>query len=512
MSEKSFSIPLAVSAVLKTLSDTGFQAFVVGGCVRDVLSGTKPKDWDVTTNATPEQTQELFPDSFYENRFGTVGVKTLPFLDGGKEDRGHDVIEVTTFRNESGYSDTRRPDTVTFVNAVEEDLARRDFTMNAIALSFSNSFLSTLSNDVMTVSGWTTVLSSDFSIVDPFSGQADIDAKVIRAVGNPDERFSEDALRMMRAVRFAAQLGFVIGEKTSASILKHSELLKKIAAERVRDELSKIILSPEPSSGIRAMEKLGLLQHVIPELMEGIGVMQNLHHTYSVYDHNLRALDMCPSKKLTVKLAALFHDIAKPRTKRGNGKRSTFYNHEHLGARMTRKRLELLHYPKDIVEKVTLLVDSHMFYYNVNEVTESSVRRLIKKVGLENMRDLVQLRIGDRLGSGVPKAKPYRLRHFEYMVEKVSKDPVSVKMLKLNGDIMIKDLGFSPGPKIGAILDTLLAEVIEDPLKNTLEHLSLRAKELDEHDLSSLRALAKKRIEEQRAHDEASIKKKHHVQ
>ncbi|MEI9966537.1 MAG: HDIG domain-containing metalloprotein [Candidatus Moraniibacteriota bacterium] len=192
------------------------------------------------------------------------------------------------------------------------------------------------------------------------------------------------------------------------------------------------------------MEAAGLLQFIIPELREGIGVTQNLHHIYTVWEHNVRALATCPSRKLSVRLAALLHDVAKPRTKRGEGYRSTFYNHDHVGARMTRVILTRMRYPRAVVEKATLLVDNHLFYYNVDEVTEASVRRLVKRVGLQNMDDLMAVRIGDRLGSGVPKAKPYKLRHLEYMIEKVSQDPLSAKMLALKGTDSLRRSLFQP--------------------------------------------------------------------
>ena len=282
--------------------------------------------------------------------------------------------------------------------------------------------------------------------------------------------------------------------------------------ERIRDEFSRIILSPHPKGGVELLEETGLLHHIIPELEEGIGCGQNLHHIYTVWEHNLRALETCPSKKLHVRIAALLHDVGKPKTKRGDGLHSTFYNHDHVGARMTRDILTRLRYPHDIVERATLLVDHHLFYYNVGEVSEASVRRLIKKVGLENMPDLMDVRIGDRLGSGTPKAKPYKLRHLEYIIEKVSKDPISVKMLALKGTDLMQGLSITPGPKIGAILDVLLSEVIEDPSLNTKDSLLARSMELLEKNLDELRDLAKEKIEEKREQDDKKIKKTHWVE
>jgi poly(A) polymerase/tRNA nucleotidyltransferase (CCA-adding enzyme) len=484
------SIPKEVKDVLQALSDAGFEAYIVGGCVRDLSVSRVPKDWDITTNAKPDEVQEIFPDSFYENDFGTVGVKVDPFLPIGKKDREHDVVEVTTYRIESTYTDKRRPDDVKFAKTLEEDLSRRDFTMNALAIKVEN---------------------EKNEIVDLFGGREDIKNKLICAVGNPIKRFGEDALRMMRAVRLGAELNFTIEDKTFEAIKQKNYLLTHVSVERIKDEFVKIIMSDHPRHGVQMLHDTGLLQHFLPELEDGIGVEQNHHHTLTVWEHNLQALEKCPSKKLEVRLATLFHDIGKPKSKRGKGRDCTFYNHEYISARMTKTIMKRLHFPTKVTQKTVLLVKNHMFYYSVDEVTEAAVRRIIKKVGLENMKDLMDVRIGDRLGSGTPKAKPYKLRHFEYIVEKVSKDPISVKMLKLNGDIMINDLRFEPGPQIGAILNVLLAEVIEDPSKNTLEYLSKRALSLKDEDLNKLKNLAKEKIKEKQTEEEENIKKKHWV-
>lgn len=480
-------IPQEVKNVLHALTDAGFEAYIVGGCVRDLTIDHEPKDWDITTNARPEKIQEIFPDSFYENDFGTVGVKVSPFLTTGKPDREHDVIEVTTYRIESTYSDKRRPDAVQFADTIHDDLSRRDFTMNALALDVHN------------------------NLIDPFGGLDDMHKKIIRCVGDAHERFNEDALRMMRAIRFAARLNFSIEQGTLQAIQDNHGLLVHVSMERINEEFSKIVLSSHPRHGIQMLHDTGLLQHFLPELEEGIGVEQNHHHTLTVWEHNLDALENCPSKKLDVRLATLLHDIGKPASKQGMGRECTFYNHEYISARMTKEILHRLKYPKKIIDRTVLLVRNHMFYYSVDEVTETAVRRIITKVGLENMKDLMDVRIGDRLGSGTKKAKPYKLRHFEYMIDKVSNDPISVKMLKINGDIMIKDLAFSPGPQIGAILNVLLAEVIDDPSKNTLEHLTERSLLLKNEDLATLQSLAKEKIIEKRKEDDQNIKKKHWV-
>ncbi|NTW13410.1 MAG: CCA tRNA nucleotidyltransferase [Candidatus Moranbacteria bacterium] len=500
-------IPVPVLTVLDTLKNKGFRAHVVGGCVRDLLLGREPKDWDITTDAKPDQVLESFPDSFYENDFGTVGVKVEPFHKEGRPDREHDVIEVTTYRAESSYSDRRRPDQVSFVSNLTEDLSRRDFTMNAIALEVT---------EPASPSG----ASREIDIIDPFHGQEDIRQKMIRTVGNPEQRFGEDALRMMRAVRLYAELrepgtdtadNWVIDYPTVQAIRKHAQLLCHVSRERIRDEFSRIIVSGNPSEGVELLRTTGLLHDIIPELEDGVGIGQNLHHKYEIYEHNLLALRYCPSTKLDVRLASLLHDVGKPRTKRGEGYRSTFYNHDHVGARMTKDILRRLRYPVSIIERVTLLVDNHLFYYNVGEVTEASVRRLIKRVGLENMRDLMAVRIADRLGSGVPKAKPYKLRHLEYMIDKVSNDPVSVKMLAIGGSDLMNDLGIEPGPKLGAVLDVLLSEVIGDPSLNLRDSLLARAKSLSKEDIDTLRERAREVIEEKKEEDDRDIRSRHRV-
>ncbi|MDP2837898.1 MAG: HDIG domain-containing protein, partial [Candidatus Moranbacteria bacterium] len=326
----------------------------------------------------------------------------------------------------------------------------------------------------------------------------------------------------MRAIRLLTELHqpeekkeshhWHIEAATFAAIQKLAPNLAHVSQERIRDELAKIILSPNPAFGIEMLHSSGLLHSILPELEVGIGVTQNLHHIYTVWEHNLRALATCPSPKLSVRLACLLHDVGKPQTKRGEGYHSTFYNHDHVGARITEKALARLRFSKEVVKHATLLVDNHLFYYNVGEVTEASVRRLIKRVGLENMGDLMAVRIGDRLGSGVPKAKPYKLRHLEYMIDKVSQDPLSVKMLTIKGNDLMEVFHLPASPKIGILLDVLLAEVIEDPQKNTRETLLARATALQHHDLTALRALATEKIHETQNKKDAAIKKRHWVE
>ncbi|MEA2088679.1 MAG: CCA tRNA nucleotidyltransferase [Patescibacteria group bacterium] len=485
-------IPKYIQNTVKNIEKAGFEAYIVGGCVRDLLTQNPPvdgpKDWDITTNAKPKEILKIFPDSVYENDFGTVGVKIK------EKNKTIDVIEITTYRIESKYSDKRRPDEVKFTNKIENDLSRRDFTINSLALSLKNS-----------------TKNKKESIIDLFDGKKDLKDGVIRAVGNPNDRFSEDALRMIRAVRFAVALNFKIEPKTFKAIQKNANLIKKVANERIKDELIGILKSDHPDLGITLLKDLGLLRYIIPELEIGVGVSQNKHHIYTIFQHLILSLKHCPSKDYRVRLASLFHDIAKPQTKRGSGGNATFYNHDIVGAKISAKIMKRMAFSNEDIEKVSNLVKNHMFYYNVDEVSEAGVRRLVKKVGIENMKDLMDLRIADRLGSGVPKAKPYKLRHLEYLIDKVSKDPISVKMIKINGNDLIKELNIESGPKIGAILDCLLAEVIENPQNNKKIYLKKQAKQLYKLELKNLRLKAKLKIEERKEEENKEIKQKHWV-
>ncbi len=482
---KSFEIPSIIKKIGKNFSKQGFEAYLVGGCVRDLIRGETPSDWDITTNAKPEEIQKIFKDSFYKNTFGTVSLKTK------EKDIGN--IEITTYRTEGKYLNHRHPDKVSFSENIEEDLKRRDFTINAIAVDLRS------------------LEKKPLKIVDPYKGQIDLKKKIIKAVGSPIDRFNEDSLRLMRAVRLAIQLNFKIEKKTLEAVKKKSSLLAKISKERIRDELIKIIKSERPAEGIEMLKKTGLLTHILPELEKGIGVGQNLHHIYTVYEHLILSLKHCPSKKLSVRLAALLHDIAKPQAKRGEGARSTFYNHDFMGARVAYRALSRLRFSQKLTRKVFLLIENHMFYYEVETVTPSSIRRLLKKVGPENIHDLIDLRIADRLGSGCPKAKPYKLRHLEYLVEKVSQDPISVKMLKINGKQLKEKAGIHPGPKMGIILNILLGEVLEDASKNKTAHLLKRAKKLNEADLALLKEQAKEKIEDKKIEEDQVLKRKYWV-
>lgn len=508
------NIPREIAAVIAELRNSrlpagrqGYKAYLVGGCVRDLILKRQPKDWDVTTDAKPEEIQKIFSDNVYENKFGTVGVKT------GSEDKTLTVIEVTTFRREEKYTDFRHPDKIEFAKTVEEDLARRDFTVNAMALQ-----LDATSDKRQDESKAILRATFNMSLIDPYDGQVDLKKKIIRAVGNPEERFKEDALRLMRAVRFAAELGFAIEDKTAEAIKSHAYLLEAIAKERIRDEFTKMIMSEKngPAWGVAMLENLGLLKYIIPELREGIGIGQNKHHIYTVWEHNLRALDYTAQNNcsLTVRLASLLHDVGKPRVKGGDGPDSTFYGHEVVGARMTLKILDRLRFSKEIIEKSAHLVRHHLFYYNVGEVTEAGVRRFISRAGMENIDDLLKIREADRIGSGVPKAVPYKTRHLQFMIEKVKADPISPKMVVLDGSDVMKLLSIEPGPKVGWILSALLDEVLDAPKRNSKEYLEKRISELGnlpDDELKELSEKARNNKEEFESGLEEEMKRKYYV-
>jgi poly(A) polymerase/tRNA nucleotidyltransferase (CCA-adding enzyme) len=476
-------IPPEVIQIINKLTKANHEAYIVGGCVRDYLRERKPKDWDITTSAKPEQIQKLFKRSFYDNAFGTVGVPIET------EDESLKVIEITTYRTESQYTDKRHPDRVEFAKTVEEDLARRDFTVNAIAYD-----------------------PLEKKIIDPYDGKKDIKGELIRTVGKPADRFGEDALRLMRAVRFATELDFAIEKETLEAIKKNAESIREIAKERIKDELVKIIMSPRAHFGIMYLHETGLLKYILPELETGIGISQNHHHPFDCYYHAIYSLEYATQEKysLEVRLAALLHDIGKPYVKEGLGTRSTFYNHAQFGAKITETVLKRLRFSKKIIEKVVHLVEFHLFYYETDIVTESGVRRLLRRIGKENIKDFMELRMCDRVGSRVPKAKPYRLRHLEYMFEKVGADPINPKMLKINGNEIMKLLSLEPSKKIGLLLEGLLQEVLDDPKKNTKKHLTTRVKALNKLTCKALEKKAHK-IYELKQEKDAEIKAKYWI-
>ena len=488
-----FQIPEKVSRVTDILKNANYEAFLVGGCVRDLVMGKSPKDFDVTTNAKPEEIVKLFTEAamkvVYENTFGTVVV----VYEDEALDSALRQIEITPYRCETTYSDHRHPDAVTFAENLSDDLMRRDFTMNALALSTSNG-----------------VDSENDQITDMYNGLGDIAHKVIRTVGDANERFTEDALRMVRAIRFAAQLGFAVSHETLEAIVKNRELLKKVSQERIRDEFVKMINSPSPAIAIGLMKQLGILEIVIPELLEGVGCNQGGAHIYDVFEHLVHACQHAADKNYSfiIKLTALFHDIGKPRTKREGKNKPTFYGHEVVGARMASAILNRLKFPRADADLIVKFVRWHMFFSDTESITLSAVRRMIQNVGKDHIWDLMKVRECDRVGMNKTEA-PYRLRKYFAMIEECLRDPISVSQLAIDGNYLMNTLGVKPGPRMGWMLHALLEEVLEDPTKNTLSYLSERVSEFEKMPDQQLRDLGEAGKQTKELADEEEVNRLH---
>ncbi len=440
-----FNIPQEVQDILAKFEDANFEIYIVGGAVRDLLMGKIPDDWDLTTNANPDEILKLLgKDAYYDNKFGTVGLPSNSDLD---------PFEITTFRTESNYVDARHPQKIEWGKTLTEDLERRDFTINAMALDKS------------------------LEIMDPFDGQKDLNKKVIKAVGDPNERFGEDALRMMRAIRIASQINFKIDENTFDAIKTNATLINKISKERVKDELFKILSSSHAYEGILNLRDSGILVEILPEVEKMFGVEQKSpgrHHIYDVGTHCVMALKFCESKNPVTRFATLIHDIGKPGTmKKLETGTITFYNHEVVGTNIAKRIAERLRFSKSETEKLIKLVRWHQF--TVNEFqTDSSIRRFIKNVGTENLDDMIALRTADRLGSGA-KETSWRTEDFKKRLIEVQKQPFSIKDLKINGNDVMKELNLKPSPKVGEILEKLFKEVVDKKIENDksslLDHL-----------------------------------------
>ncbi|NCN82866.1 MAG: HDIG domain-containing protein [Candidatus Pacebacteria bacterium] len=506
-------LPIEPLCILHTLMGAGFEVALVGGAVRDVLRGeTQITDFDCTTNATPEQITALFPESFYENNFGTVSITpeelakqlglneqivqtptatTDRVIDVARATKLHpsllDAIakeeikehhlppyEITTYRADGLYSDNRRPESVTWGNSLEEDLARRDFTINALALTFQADFLARVCTDTST--RVIRLKSQDYKLIDPWQGLADLEEQRIRTVGDPNKRFAEDALRLLRAVRFSVQLNFAIEDETLQAITRASELLQNISQERIREELFKIFLSPYAKEGIELLAATGLLSHILPEILAMNGVLQGGHHTTDVWTHSLDALAECPSRDPVVKLAVLLHDIGKPQTFDISTGSPTFYNHEVVGARTAKAIAQRLKLSKKDIDRMFILVRYHMFHYQP-EMSDAAVRRFMRKVGLANIDDILDVREGDRLGSGARKTS-WRLEEFKQRMIAELHQPFAITDLAIDGSDLMRELDLQPGPKIGHLLQTLFEVVLENPEKNEKTVLLGLAREL----------------------------------
>jgi tRNA nucleotidyltransferase (CCA-adding enzyme) len=448
------SIPSHIVGVCRKLRDAGFEAWLVGGAVRDLLLDREAHDFDVATSAHPPEVTQVFGRRHViptGEKHGTVTV----LVTRDKGDREH--VEVTTFRGEGAYSDGRRPDSVSFVSSLVEDLRRRDFTMNAVAY------------DPLTD-----------RVEDPFAGRADLDQKLIRAVGDALERFREDGLRTMRAVRFAAQLGFALDPSTEAAIPETLEVFKKVSAERVRDELVKILSSKKPSVGLELMRKTGLLAASLPELMEGVGFHQNRFHSYDVWGHTLVAVDntalgSAVGPPWIVRLAALLHDVAKPRTaapKPDSPGDNTFFRHEHVGAKMSDEIARRLKLSTQEREHLVNLVGNHMFWYSA-EWSDGTVRRFISRVGAEAVEDLFSLREGDVHARGRGEDPGTEISELKRRVGEQLRAEAALKItdLAVGGADVMRILQCKPGPVVGEVLRRLLERVLDDAELNSYDKL-----------------------------------------
>jgi len=444
-------VPADVERVVARLVAAGHEAYVVGGCVRDALRGVDPHDWDVATSATPEAIQKVFRHALYLNRFGTVVVR-----------EGRHEIEVTTYRIEADYADHRHPTEVAFTDSLREDLARRDFTMNAMA--------------------WRPgVAGRPGELVDPFGGQRDLDAKIVRAVGEPRERFQEDALRMLRAVRFATRLGFVIDPRTAEAIRECASLAKSLSGERIQQEIIKMLDAEKPSVAFRMLSDLGLLAVICPELEIAKDTPQDKAVAQNVFDHSLATMDASPlderdpKQRYVLRLAGLFHDIGKPATFADGH----FHQHEFVGEAKAREILRRWRFDKETVTQVTHLIRNHMFWYQT-EWTGSAVRRFVRKVGLENIPALFALRKADNIGSGARSPRMYALESlWERVQEEIrAASAFSLKDLAIDGDDVMNELGIASSPEVGRILNELFERVTEDPQLNTREKLLELARQI----------------------------------
>jgi tRNA nucleotidyltransferase/poly(A) polymerase len=427
-----------VVQLIEVFQKNKHKIYVVGGAVRDALLHKTVSNWDFTTDATPEEMLKMFPDAFYNNIYGTVSIP-----------KDEIIFEITPFRKESDYKDMRHPEHIEWADTVEEDLSRRDFTINAIAFDGEK-------------------------IIDPYGGQKDLDNKLIKAVGEPDKRFAEDALRLLRAVRFTSQLGFIIEDATKDSIKKNSSLITKISSERIRDEFLKILSSDHPADGVFFLRSTGLLKYILPEVDVCFDIPQKSpmrHHIYDVGTHLVMALKYCPSKDPITRFATLIHDIGKAKTFHKDDKTEliTFYNHEVVGKKQAEKIAERFKLSNKQKEKLVTLVGEHQ--YTVSETqTDKAVRRFIRGVGKEYLQDMLDLRTGDRIGSGA-KPTSWRNELFKKRLIEVQKQPFQIKDLKISGNDVMKTLKIKPGPQVGKILKKLFDDVVEAKIKNEKQDL-----------------------------------------
>lgn len=522
------ALPFESLLILHKLRTAGYEAYIVGGAVRDALSGllSAQTDYDFTTNATPEQIQAVFTESYYENTFGTVSItrenvwkliglelpehlsKQAAAADAAEAGPinlndatkihaslqpkavstnssqlpsliSNEDYEITTYRAEGRYTDHRRPDEVQWGKSLADDLSRRDFTFNAMAIEVHHAFLDTLFSQPLANEQQMSLLQlpeSSYTIIDPYQGQQDLTDNTLRPVGDPATRFEEDALRMLRAVRFSVQLNVKLTDETFTAMSALADQIQYVSWERIRDEILKMLGSEYPAEAVELLDDTGLLHFIMPEAREGKGIEQGGHHTTDVWTHSLDALAHCPSVDPIVRFATLLHDVGKPRTLRYIDEDPTFYNHEIVGAKIAKKIAERFRLSKKEIERVYTLVRHHMFYYQPHN-TDASIRRFMRKVGLENINDILDLREGDRLGSGARKTS-WRLEEMKQRMVEQLHQPFSVTDLAIDGTDVMEALKIKPGRIIGKLLQDLFEEVLDDPEKNTKEFLLERVKEL----------------------------------
>ncbi len=435
-----------IKEIAEVFDKNNFRLYLVGGAVRDQLLKKTASDFDFTTDATPDEVKAMFKTVI------PVGIEhgTVAVIYKGSE------YQITTFRTDGKYSDNRRPDCVQFVRTIEDDLRRRDFTINAFAWNIKEK-----------------------KLVDLFNGKADLKSKTIRAIGNPVDRFTEDALRMMRACRFAATLNFTIEDETLSAISEMSDNINNISIERIKDEFVKMLGSVKPSIGIEYLRTTGLLKHILPELNECYGIEQNKFHKYDVYYHNLYSCDAAPRDNLIVRIAALFHDIAKPQTRREvEQNENSFYNHEIIGSYITNRVMKRMKFSNEERKHAVHLVKHHMFYYT-DEWSDGAVRRFLRNVGVENLPDLFTLRDADRNGNGSKTGIPRTFLQFKDKISEIIDKDSALKVtdLDIDGNIVMTCLNIKPGPIIGEILNYLLELVLDEPSINTRETLIEKAAE-----------------------------------
>jgi len=449
-------IPKFVFTTAKILDKNRYEAWLVGGSVRDLIIQKPAFDYDIATNAPPATVMSIF------KRVIPTGIKHGTVTVLVKDDK----VEITTFRKDGKYSDGRRPDEVTYAESIYEDISRRDFTINGIAYNLITE-----------------------ELIDPYNGQGDIEKKIIRTIGNPIERFNEDGLRLFRACRFASQLNFSIEENTFKAIGECLDVASRVSSERIRDEFLKIIQSDKPSVGIELLRTSGLLKLFLPELLKGYGINQNKYHRYDIYYHNLHSADSVPKDRHLIRISALFHDIGKYYAKKdvlesGGTTKSVFYNHELIGAAITKKIMRRLKFSNNEIRAVTHLIRNHMFHYTT-QWTDGAVRRFLRKIGVENLDDLFELRKADRIGNGLKRGESIAVKNLKRRIDKIieEENAITVNDLAVNGYDLMSRFNLKSGPIIGKILNNLLEAILDDPSKNEKEILLSLAFDMLERDV-----------------------------